>query len=379
MASAEPEKRTRILYVSNLFYPEPWNGIMESMRLLIDGLDHQRYEPLVAVRPDDGAQTATLAERTGAKSHAFSSTRSVREVQRLCRAADADIVHIETPVTGGVPRLALGARLGGATSVIVTYQLVQTARLPLRSRIINRLAHRLLVRHTIAVSEGVAESLVTNAGLPRNSIEVIHNAAAPYEEGEAGPPIPDRSGREVWIGYFGRLAQEKGVDRLLDALSLLRQRCPDARAILVGGGYLRDELEAQATALDLDAIACFAGHRTDAREIMRRVDIVVLPSLFEGLPLVLVEAMEAKRPVVATRIPGTSEVVADGVSGLLVPPGDPVALAEALARLIEDAELRDRMGENGFARFLEHFDAQRMIGRMNLIYDGGPSRVAHTA
>jgi glycosyltransferase involved in cell wall biosynthesis len=254
--------------------------------------------------------------------------------------------------------------------MLVTYQLVQSHRLPLRSRLINRATHWLFVDVTMAVSGGVATSLAEHSGLDRSRVHVIYNATAPYDEGESfSVPAPARQDDEVRIGYFGRLAEEKGVCHLLEALAVVKQRYPRTRTTLVGDGYERQALEAQAERLGLREMLVFAGYRSDARAAMREMDVIVLPSLIEGLPYVLVEAMEAARPVVATRIPGSSEVVEDGVTGLLVPPADPAALATVLGTLIEDAPLRARLGASGRRRFLQHFDSRRMVERVEGMYD----------
>ncbi|HLG11835.1 MAG TPA: glycosyltransferase family 4 protein [Dehalococcoidia bacterium] len=362
--------KAKILYLSNLFYPEPWNGIMESVRLLIAGLDRERFDPVIAVRPDDGTQTLTLAERAHAAIRPLSRSRSSQEIRELCRAESFDIVHIQTPVTASVPRLALGARLGRARQIIVTYHLVQTVRLPLRTRLINWWTHRLLVDRTIAVSEGVAQSLARVSGLERKRITVLYNGVAPEEDGVAPPTwkLP-RLKDEVWVGYFGRLAVEKGVNHLITALALLKDQLPALRLVLVGDGYLLPELEAQVQAAGLSGRVLFLGYRIDARQLMRQVDLVVLPSLVEGLPYVLIEAMEASRPVVASRIPGTSEVVEDGVTGLLVPPEAPQDLSDALATLARDRDLRSKMAERAHQRFLAKFDARRMVDGMLRVYE----------
>jgi glycosyltransferase involved in cell wall biosynthesis len=361
--------KLKILFLSNLFYPEPWNGIMENMRLLIGGLDRDRFEPVIAVRPDDGTQTPTLAARSQAGARFLSNSRSAREIRDLCNAENFDVVHIHSPVTSTVARLALGARLGGARQIIVTYHLVQTVKLPLRSRLINRWAHRIFVDKTIAVSRGVAESLADVGGIERERINVLYNAVASDQDCvQPSWTAPRREG-EVWAGYFGRLSAEKGVKDLITALALLKDNCPMLRLLVVGDGYLREELETQVQRAGLSDRVVFLGYRADARQLMRQVDLVCLPSLIEGLPYVLVEAMEASRPVVATRIAGSSEVVEEGATGLLVPPGEPQTLSGALATLVQDRDLRRTMAEKAHQRFLAKFDASSMVECMIRTYE----------
>jgi glycosyltransferase involved in cell wall biosynthesis len=120
------------------------------------------------------------------------------------------------------------------------------------------------------------------------------------------------------------------------------------------------------------------GHRADARALLDAADVFVLPSRHEGMPLALLEAMDAGLPVVATRVPGCTEVVVDGVTGLLVPPGNPPALAAAIARLLADPALRRRMGRAGRLRYLESFTSACMAARTAAVYERELARAAST-
>ena len=134
-----------------------------------------------------------------------------------------------------------------------------------------------------------------------------------------------------------------------------------------GGEYQRD-LEVEAERRGVRDRVVFAGERA-ADDVLGELDVVALPSWTEGLPLVVLEAMAHARPVVATPVGGTPEVVLDGETGLLVPPRDPRALAAALQRLVDDADLRRRLGEAGKRRAVERFSAGAMTSRMLELYD----------
>jgi glycosyltransferase involved in cell wall biosynthesis len=135
------------------------------------------------------------------------------------------------------------------------------------------------------------------------------------------------------------------------------------------GGAFQTALEHEAERLGVRDRVVFAGRRDDAAELLVELDVLALPSWTEGLPLVVLEAMARRRPVVATPVGGTPEVVVDGETGLLVPPRDPDALAAALRRLLADADLRRRMGDAGYERVRERFSADAMTGRVLEIYD----------
>ena len=136
--------------------------------------------------------------------------------------------------------------------------------------------------------------------------------------------------------FAGRLAEQKRVDDLLKAVDLLQHVQPDLRTLIVGDGPLRERLEETARAFHLDGRVHFLGHRDDVPRLMAAADMVVLPSAYEGLPNVVLEAMRFRKPVVATAAPGTTEVVVNDETGLLVPVGNVMLLARAIRDLVRD-------------------------------------------
>lgn len=167
----------------------------------------------------------------------------------------------------------------------------------------------------------------------------------------------------------GRLTVMKGQRYLVDAVPQLAARFPDVAVVLLGQGHLQDQLAAQAAALGVTDLVHLAGHCSDARMLLDAADVFVLPSRHEGMPLAALEAMDAGLPVVATDVIGTSEVVDDGRTGLLVPPKDPAALATALGTLLADPDLRRRFGEAGRRRYVEHFTSARMAAQTVAVYE----------
>jgi glycosyltransferase involved in cell wall biosynthesis len=222
----------------------------------------------------------------------------------------------------------------------------------------------------IAVSEDTKRAYERQGYLRR--IEVVYNGVALDGAGrtaslraELGIPAD-----APLVGEIGRLCDVKGQRELIEALV----QVPEARAVLVGGdleqgGAFQASLEHEAERLGVRDRVVFTGRREDAHGLLAELDVLALPSWTEGLPLVVLEAMAQRRPVVATPVGGTPEVVVDGETGLLVPPRDPDALAAALRRLLADAGLRRRMGEAGYERVREHFSAEAMTRRVLAIYD----------
>ncbi|WP_439519120.1 glycosyltransferase [Hydrogenophaga sp.] len=167
--------------------------------------------------------------------------------------------------------------------------------------------------------------------------------------------------------FVGRLAAVKGVPVLFKALKRVAVDHPDLRLTLVGDGPERAALEAECRAMGLSDVVEFAGYRGQAEvaQALLETDVLVLPSFAEGLPVVLMEALAARVPVIATRIAGVSELVEDGVSGRLVAPGDPLALEQALRALLEaPTEARNAMGTAGRERVVAEFDSVVEAGKL---------------
>ncbi len=186
-------------------------------------------------------------------------------------------------------------------------------------------------------------------------LHVVHCGVAPERYDRAG--IRD-GGRLLFVG---RLAGVKGLPVLFEALAGLSRPHPDLRVTLIGDGPERAQLEREAAARGLSGIVEFAGYRSqdEVARALQDTDIFVLPSFAEGVPVVLMEALAARVPVIASRVAGIPELVEDGVSGLLVPPGDAGALAAAIATLADDPARRKRMGEAGRARVIADFNIER--------------------
>jgi len=166
-----------------------------------------------------------------------------------------------------------------------------------------------------------------------------------------------------------RLLPEKGHRHFLEALAALRGAQPRISGLIVGQGVMRAELEARSRELGLLDSVRFLGERTDVPEILQATDILVLPStLREGLSISLLEAMAARRPVVASDVGGNRETIGDSGAGLVVPPADSRSLTEALEALLADPEKARRMGEAGRAKVERDFDIRRMVRQTETIY-----------
>jgi glycosyltransferase involved in cell wall biosynthesis len=210
-------------------------------------------------------------------------------------------------------------------------------------------------------------------GVPDDRLAMIYSGTDDNE-----PPAIDRVAIRAELGFeagaplvlfAGRLAEQKRVDDLLKAVDLLQHVQPDMRTLIVGEGPLRERLEETARAFQLDGRVRFLGHRDDVPRLMAASDVIVLPSSYEGLPNVVLEAMRFRKPVVATSAPGTTEVVVDNETGVLVPVGNVMLLARAIRDLVRDPARASRLGEAGRARVEAHFRADMMVAQFANLYE----------
>ncbi|MBI4051193.1 MAG: glycosyltransferase [Elusimicrobia bacterium] len=219
---------------------------------------------------------------------------------------------------------------------------------------------------TITESNSSRDFFVKNLGYDPRKVSVIYNGLAvshwnfsPSERTEYRKRLGLES-NQILIGCVGRLDAQKGQETLLKALIPLKDRYP-LKAILMGDGPMKEGLRLKVKGLNLENVVYFTGEQQNIQPWLSGMDIFVLPSLWEGTPNALLEAMALGLPCVASSVDGVTEVLEDGKSGLLVPPGDSAKLSEALERLIQDSALRQRLGAAAKQRISEKFTLQTML------------------
>lgn len=226
------------------------------------------------------------------------------------------------------------------------------------------------LRRVVAIS-GETEAELLAHGFPADRIARIGNGVDPIRFAPA--PDPEAARRQAGLGpetvlFLGRLDAQKGLDVALHAWARVTARRPGARLVLAGDGAARVALEDQARALGLSETVRFLGTRSDPETLLRGSQIFLLPSRSEGMSNALLEAMATGLPCVASRIGGNRDLVEHGITGLLTPPGDAAALAEALAALLEDAPLRQRLGTAARAAIIERYAMDRVIRQYRDLY-----------
>lgn len=320
----------------------------------------------------------------------LSALQLMRQLTALLRERRIDVLHMHKYKDGVLGTMA--ARRAGVQHLVRTMHGMaepMTGWHRLKSEVYHWLDRWMLRRSAdliVAVSRQMAEEL-RESGFRPTMVTCIHNgvdvsqvhASRSREEVRRELGIPDDA---LLIGTAGRLTPVKGQSGLLRAMARLLQEDESARCVIVGDGPLSGQLLTLAQDLHIDRACRFTGPRSDVFDFMAAMDVFVLPSLNEGIPMALLEAMALGTPVVAAAVGGIPEVIQHRVNGLLVPSGDDQALAGACLELARDRHLADAMAEEGVRTIAENFShassgesllfAYRGIALVSNGYTGGP-------
>ena len=360
------------------------SGGVERRRLsLAKSLDARRFEQTLICTEAD-PQLRRSFEEAGCKLIEIGplkrgiDARQIMNAARLLGELKPDIVH--GAVFEGVIVASLAGRLARVPTVIAEETIA-----PIGRRWTGHLYYRLLTAladEVVAISGGVQDYLTGTILLPRSKVRLIYNGIA-----EPTPASQDeldqvrhacgiQPGMPV-LGTVSRLAAARGHDpdshkRVSDAiraLSIVLASKPDTRLLIVGDGPARPRLEELARELKVEHRAIFAGFQPRTRAFFQTMDLLLVPSRSEGLPLAPIEAMFAAKPVIATNVAGSNEVVVDGETGFLVPLGSPEELARRSLELIGNEPLRKRLGCAGQQRARALFSEERYIQEVQAMYE----------
>ncbi len=336
-------------------------------------LDRARFRPSVACLR---AETPYLEEfrARGIEVRLFGMTgyfqlRPLREFYRFLRAERFDLVHTHL-YRDAVYARPLGKLSGAAVVSTLHNSYVWRSRAQLRlDSFTARWADRLT-----AVSAAVKKFAVEREGIPADKIRVLHNGIETSRY-RVEPGTREKM-RELFgigpdgflIGSLGHLGEQKGFRYLIEAAPEILRAFPSSRFLIFGEGELGDDLRRRASSALPAGKFLFPGFRDDIPELLSAFDLFVLPSLWEGLPVVLIEAMAAGVPVVASDVDGNLEVTGGGEAGLGVPPADPAALAAAVKTLLGDRARREKLARAGRERARERFDLEVMVRNYQDLY-----------
>lgn len=229
----------------------------------------------------------------------------------------------------------------------------------------------------IAISAAIKQFTVDIEGAPADKVRVVHYGLETAWLSDAEIDAARLALRTelklsqdaLLLGMVCRLVKQKGLPYALEALRRIRADFPQAHLVIAGAGEMAAELRRLASALGIADRVHWLGWRTDANDLMAAFDLLLVPSLWEGFGLVLLEAMSRRVPVIASRVSAIPEVVHDGETGILIEPRDVDALAMAITRLLADRALRKYMGLLGASRLEEHFSVRRMVDGTLAVYD----------
>jgi len=363
-AAGEP-RRLRIIHVDA---EREFSGGEVQVFLLVDGLAARGHQNLLLCRSESAA--AAEAARRGIAVHAVPmrgdlDVIAVRRMARWIQAAGADLVHLHT---------GRAAWLGGAAAWLAGVPALVTRRMdrPVQRGWRTRLIYERFTRHTVAISPQVAQCL-SAGGVPAERISLIPSAVDTKRLHPMRPRATVRAAEgagddDAVVLSLAALVARKGLDVLLNAVAELAQRGLRPHIWCAGEGPERAALAAQAEALGIAAQTRLLGQRADVGDLLAACDVVVLPSRREGLGVAALEAMAVGRPLVASAVGGLADAVADGVTGLLVPPDDPARLAAALEVLLRDPVLRASLGNAAARHVAERFSAEQLVDAYERLY-----------
>ena len=342
---------------------------------LVEHMDTSRFEPVV-LSFTHGKMMDTL-ERMGINHHVIPSERAFdlstwNAVRRLLVREKIDLVHVHG--TRANTNIYWAARMLGLPIIYTVHGWSFHDDQPWwikRARIFVEKWITRAVNRTISVS---SSNQATGArAIPRFESVVIPNGVnlSLFDSGRVLRDV-----RREWglgpdscvLGFVGRMTAQKDPLALVNVFPEVLRANPRAVLVYVGEGELRDSVRARVAALGLESRVVFEKFRSDVPDVLHAIDIFCLPSLWEGLPIGLMEAMAMRCAVVATSVDGSRELVIDGVNGLMVPPSDPAALSSALCRLVSDRALRTSLGDAARATIAAGFDVSNMTRQIESLY-----------
>ncbi|MDH7576316.1 MAG: glycosyltransferase family 4 protein [Bacillota bacterium] len=331
-------------------------GIKKHLLVLLQGFNNKKYHCFLAAPPDHDlvSSLGPFARKIFSVpiAEGWYPARDWQVVRILCDIINKekfDLVHTHGIRAGILGQMA--ALLAGHRAVVATIHNSQNPRIPFFTffRLLQALLYRVSVSHVIAVSEALKGEIQKYEWMPAERITVIYNGIdyrvfKGYEAPRTLPPSFGLSRDLPVIGTAARLEPRKGIKYLIEAIPFVDKWYGPAYFIIVGDGPERESLEGLVKKMNLSERVIFTGYRSDIPPLLSHFDLVVIPSIQEGLSIFCLEALASGRAVIATSVGGLPEIIRNGRTGVLVPPADPVALAQAIGELLKNRELAVYLG-----------------------------------
>ncbi|MGB9006902.1 MAG: glycosyltransferase family 4 protein [Candidatus Aminicenantales bacterium] len=352
-------------------------GGQRTVLLLARNLDRRKFEISVASAP--AGPLVEELRKAGVRYHPLKlektlSLRILGDIRRVLEENSVEILHTHGGVAGLYGRLAARKSRIKVIHTVHGLHYLHYRNPILRQAYID--LERRLGRSTDALVFVCRADLEKGKGLrlaPESKMHVIRNGVdlGLLKPGGEAKKLKMELGLQTarpLIGTVARLHRQKGLTYLIQAAPQIRSSFPGAKIVVVGGGPLRQELEQEAVRRGVGDVLLFLGERSNVPDLLNLFDVFVLPSLWEGLPYVLVEAAYLRKPIVATAVDGNPEVIEDGKTGLLIPPADPSALAATVILLVQDKTLAGRLAKAARFAIPPRFGLKKMIGETQQLY-----------
>lgn len=367
-------QKKKLIFFSETTIP---GGAEVYLQLLASGLSKERFNVRVAIPENkDNKSFVNELKSKGIKVD-FIKRYNILNNLFYFRRNKPDYIHFNVPfpVIISCTTAILAAIIHGRSKLYATEHMVPPEYKPYPfTKLIKKFIYAKLDA-SITVSNKNKESLIKNFGLPENKIKVIYNCIDIDHIKNYNKDIVSElkhkfsiSSSALVFGTVGRLHRQKGHEYLIDASKKVIENVPDSVFLFVGTGSLRNHLIQKLKDNNISEYFRFAGYQENLPEILALIDIFVLPSISEGLPFSVLEAMAAGKPVIVTNVGGVPEIITNNVDGILVEPMDSAALASAMIILGKDAKKRNYIAEMGHKKAAEIFSLEKMISKTEEIY-----------
>lgn len=366
----------RKINVLHIYQNSKIGGVQQQFLSLLKAYDRDVFNPIFCcLGPEE--EISKEIERIDIETVALNRVRYhrfspgiVRDLYRLMKQKNIHIVRTHRYRANLYGRLA--ALLSGVPVKIISLHDNYRKDLRLERRIVNKILLKVTDK-IVAVSESIRKDIIKYDGIDSSKILVIPNGIDTERfkpKGNFADIRKEFSIKEsdIVVGFVGRVVPAKGLEYLIDALPFLKKEFKNIKLLITGEGSTMERLKKKAKENNVHDSIIFTGKRRDIPDILSCTDIFVMPSVAEGLPNALLEAMAMGKPIVATEVGGIPEVIKNGHSGLLVPPRNPEALATAIKDLISNDQLAAKMGQVARHIVLDNFSIWSIAQKWQTLY-----------
>ena len=357
------------------------SGVQKSMLDIISRLDPSKYDITVLCQTE-GELTRALKQKNirfitlpelKRDINPYYDFLAFLKLYKLLKYGKYDLVHTHSSKPGIIGRLA--AKAAGIKCIVHTVQgfafhqhssKVQVFLVGLLEKLAGMASHKVIFVNS--QDRDVASKMKL---VPNHKMVTIHNGVD-LNQFNSGKGLKNGNGIKkngALVGMVARLWEQKAPQDYIAAIPKVVDKIPDAKFLVIGDGPLETELKKMSDKLGVGENVLFLGWRKDIKDLLKIIDVVVLPSLWEGLPVSILEAMALSKPVVATNIKGNNELVVHGETGYLVKPGNPEEISAYVLKLLNDPSLAQKMGRSGHSRVKKKFALNKIVEQTSSLYE----------